>query len=314
MKTIAPMQTERLFTPFLDAVDGTLCLPASANAADIHAQAAAHRLRFPLILDADATLGEQIAAATHAPASCRFGPYCDNILGVNWRLPGGRIARIGERVVKTTTGYDWLRFLLHSGSRYGEPVDYVLRLRPDCGFNLVARFEGDIASLRTCVSRLLHSGWMHWWDAVDFIAEGAAASVRVAVHCPPDEARIFAEQLTRIAAESRARLTLQHDAPPSFDGLPDVVIKTTPDRAIGLAGELARDAVRCVALVYNGVVHVHLGAGENLSERAHALMQPYLGELRALGGDWHSRWLSRTPPAVPEARWIETLERAIHGS
>jgi FAD/FMN-containing dehydrogenase len=313
MKTIAPLPDERLFTPFLDAVDGTLCLPASATAADIHAQATAHRLRFPLILDAGATLRDQVAAATHAPASCRFGPYCDNILGINWRLPGGRIARIGERVVKTTTGYDWLRFLLHSGRRFGEPVDYVLRLRPDSGFNLAARFDGDTAALRDCVSRLLHSGWMHWWDAVDFIAEGAAVSVRVAIHCPPDEARIFAEQLTLIATEARARLTLQHDASPSFDGLPDVVIKTTPDRAIGLASELARDAARCAALVYNGVVHVHLGAGKDLAERAHTLMQPHIGELHALGGDWHSRWLPETPPTVTESRWIETLEQAIHG-
>lgn len=314
MKIIAPMQAERLFTPFIDAVDGTLCLPASATAADIHAQAAAHRLRFPLILDAGATLREQVAAATHAPASCRFGPYCDNILGINWRLPGGRIARIGERVVKTTTGYDWLRFLLHSGRRFGEPVDYVLRLRPDCGFHLVARFDGDIAALRTCVSRLLHSGWMHWWDAVDFIAEGAAVSVRGAIHCPPYEARIFAEQLTCIATEANARLTLHQNAPPSFDGLPDLVIKTTPDCAIDLASELARDAARCEALVYSGVIHVHLGAGQDRAERAHTLIQPHLGELHALGGDWHSRWLPETPPTVTESRWIETLEQAIHGS
>ena len=314
MKTIAPMPAERLFTPFLDAVDGTLCLPASATAADIHAQAAEHRLRFPLVLDADATLREQVASATHAPASCRFGPYCDNILGMNWRLPSGRVARFGERVVKTTTGYDWLRFLLHTGQRFGEPVDYVLRLRPDCGFHLDARFDGDIAALRDCVSRLLHSGWMHWWDAVDFIAEGAAVAVRVSIHCPPDEARFFAEQLTNIATVAHSRLTLQNDAPLSFDGLPDVVIKTTPDRAIGLAGELARDAARCEALVYNGVVHVHLGAGEDLAERAHTLIQPHLGELHALGGDWHSRWLPATPPTVTESRWIETLEQAIHGS
>jgi len=314
MKIIAPVQAERLFTPFIDAVDGTLCLPACSTAADIHAQAAAHRLRFPLILDADATLREQVAAATHAAASCRFGPYCDNILGINWRLPGGRIARIGERVVKTTTGYDWLRFLLHSARRFGEPVDYVLRLRPDCGFNLEARFDGDIAALRTCVRRLLHSGWMHWWDAVDFIAEGAADSVRVAIHCPPDEARIFAEQLTRIATEARARLTLQHDASRSFDGLPDVVIKTTPDCAIDLASDLARDAARCEALVYSGVIHVHLCAGKDLAERAHTLMQPHLRQLHALGGDWHSRWLPETPPTVTESRWIETLEQAIHGS
>lgn len=314
MKTIAPMPAERLFTPFIDAVDGTLCLPASATAADIHAQSAAHRLRFPLILDADATLREQVAAATHAPASCRFGPYCDNILGINWRLPGGRIARIGERVVKTTTGYDWLRFLLHSGRRFGEPVDYVLRLRPDCSFNLDARFDGDIAALRGCVKGLLHSGWMHWWDAVDFIAEGTAASVRVAIHCPPNEARIFAEQLARLAAEAHAQLTLRENAPPPCYGLPDVVIKTAPDRAIGLASELARDAARCEALVYNGVVHVHLGAGKDLAERAHTLMQPLLGELHAPGGDWHSRWLPETPPTVTESRWIETLEQAIHGS
>jgi len=314
MKTIAPMQTERLFTPFLDSVDGTLCVPASATAADIDAQAAAHRLRFPLILDATVTLHEQVAATTHAPASCRFGPYCDNILGINWRLPSGRIARVGERVVKTTTGYDWLRFLLHSGRRFGEPVDYVLRLRPDCGYHLEARFDGEIAALRNCVHRLLHSGWMHWWDAVDFIAEGASVWVRVAIHCPPGEARIFDAQLTCNASESQVRLTLQDSRPPSFDGLPDMVIKTTPDRAIGLAGELAREAVRCVALCYNGVVHVYLRAGEDIGERAHALMQPHLGELHALGGDWHSRWLSATPPTVTESQWIETLELAVHGS
>jgi FAD/FMN-containing dehydrogenase len=314
MKTIAPMQAERLFTHFLDAVDGTLCLPANATAADIHTQAAPHRLRFPLILDAGATLREQVATATHAPASCRFGPYCDNILGINWLLPSGRTARIGERVVKTTTGYDWLRFLLHSGRRFGEPVDYVLRLRPDSGFQLNARLEGDIAALRNCVSRLLHSGWMHWWDAVDFMVEGSARCVRIAIHCPPGEARIFSAQLTRIATDAHARLTLQNNPPPSFDGLPDLVIKTTPDRAISLACELAHDAVRCLALCYNGVVHVHLRTGEDMPERAHALMQPHLGALHALGGDWHSRWLPATPPTVTESQWIETLEQAIHGS
>ena len=128
MNVFPPMQNERLFVPFLDEVDGTLCLPSNAKASDIVSKAQAHRLRFPLLLDEAKTLREQIAATTHAPASCRFGPYCDNILGMNWRLPSGRIARIGERVVKTTTGYDWLRFLLHSGSRYGEPVIHSINL------------------------------------------------------------------------------------------------------------------------------------------------------------------------------------------
>lgn len=314
MKAIAPMQAERLFTPFLDAVDGTLCVPANANAARISTEIADHRLRFPLLLDADAPLHEQIHATTHTPASCRFGPYCDNILGVNWRLPGGSVARIGERVVKTTTGYDWLRFLLHSGRRYGEPVDYVIRLRPDCGFNLTARFSGDSDALQQCVGRLLHSGWMHWWDAVDFIAQGAAMTVRVAVHCPALEAPIFEGELHRIASASGARLHLDHPAQPDLDGLPDVVVKTTPDRAIAFAEKLAPEAVRCVALCYSGVVHVYLGGNATVAERAHALMQPHLAELHALGGDWHSRWLPATPPTLTESQWIETLEQTIHAS
>jgi hypothetical protein len=136
--------------------------------------------------------------------------------------------------------------------------------------------------------------------------------VRVAVHCPPHEAHIFEQQLSRIAAEASAKVSLRQGAPEELDGLPDVVIKTTPDRAAALAQTLARDVRRCVALCYSGVVHLYLNAGADLAERAHSLMQPHIGELHALGGDWHSHWLPATPPTVTESQWIETLERAIH--
>jgi FAD/FMN-containing dehydrogenase len=312
MNVFPPMQSERLFAPFLDEVDGTLCLPASATAAEVRALVNAHHLRFPLLLDKAATLREQIASSTHVPASCRFGPWCDNILGMNWRLPGGRIARIGERVVKTTTGYDWLRFLLHTGTRFGEPTDYVIRLRPDCGFTATARFDGDSNVLHACVSKLLHSGWMHWWDAVDFIAEGRASFVRVIFHCVPGEAPIFTQQLRYIAGNTGAQLTLQDDTQPPLDGLPDLVIKTTADRAIDLATELARGAHRCVALCYSGVVHVYMNESEDLAERIHALAQTLTAELHTQGGDWHSRWLPATPPSLIESAWLNTLEQAIH--
>ena len=314
MNVFPPMENERLFVPFLDEVDGTLCLPASATAADIHSQVRAHRLRFPLLLDEAKPLREQISATTHAPASCRFGPYCDNILGMNWRLPGGRIARIGERVVKTTTGYDWLRFLLHSGSRFGGPVDYVLRLRPDCGFTAIAVFDGSPKALQACVSKLLHSGWMHWWDAVDFITEGGISSVRVTIHCVPEEAPIFAQQLDHVGTTTGTQLTLQNHAPTPPDGLPDLVLKTTPDRVIGLAAELAHDARRCVALCYSGVVHIYMNESDDLTERTQALVQPYTAELHTLGGDWHSRWLPATPPMITESAWLNTLEEAIHAA
>jgi hypothetical protein len=67
-------------------------------------------------------------------------------------------------------------------------------------------------------------------------------------------------------------------------------------------------------MCYNGVIHLYLSEGDDRAERAHALMQPHIGELHALGGDWHSRWLPATPPSLTESQWLETLERTIHAS
>jgi FAD/FMN-containing dehydrogenase len=307
MNDIAPMPAERLFPPFIDPVDGVLCLPSTAGAAEIRAQAGAHGLRFPLILDDGATLRDQIHASTFAPASCRFGPYCDNILGMNWRLPDGRIARIGERVVKTTTGYDWLRFLLHSGGRFGEPLDYVLRLRPDCGGTIVARLDGATDRLRAGVSALLHSGWMHWWDAVDFICDDGTSFARVTVHCPPAEIDILSDQLRSVATSNGLQPDLLHETMPPADGLPDLVIKTAPDRVMKLAGELAGNGNRCTALCYNGVVHVYRADPSRIPR----MIQPILAELHAIGGDWHSRHLPPPAPSPDEAAWINTLREAV---
>lgn len=300
--------TERLFTPFLDPVDGILCLSANSTTAEV----CGLPLRFPLRLDDSTTWREQVHASTHAPASSRFGPYCDNILGMNWRLPSGRIVRIGERVVKTTTGYDWLRFLLHSGDRFGEPIDYVLRLRPDCGSTTHARFDGAQTALRHCISQLLHSGWMHWWDAVDLIVTGNTSHVRVIVHCVPEETPVFARQLESIALSTRTQLTLKPLETPMVDGLPDLVLKATPDRTCDLALELAADSFKCISLCYSGVVHLYLAPGADLPERAHALAQRVAGQLQAQGGDWHSRWLPSTPPCLNESLWLQRLEEAIH--
>lgn len=306
---VASLSAERLFVPFLDEVDGVLCLPAAAAAKDIVDHGAKHRLRFPLLLDETATLRAQIEAATHAPASCRFGPFCDNILGMNWKLPSGQLVRIGERVVKSTTGYDWLRFLLHSGLRFGEPVDYVLRLRTDCGFTLQASFRGEMAVLRRAIQSLLRGGWMHWWDSVDFIQETDRSEVRVVVHGPRDEADLFEAELRRVADAAGSSIEIRLDVPPPRDGLPDLVIKTTPGRAVDWAHELAKKyrEIRCVALCYSGVLHVY--SDHQIVE---SLVSPLAAEIYSLGGDWHSRHRSAVPANEAESQWLKVLEEAIH--
>lgn len=301
----------RAFAPFLDEIDGTLCVPAESSAADIRDQIAEHPLRFPLILDLHATVEEQVAASAFAPASSRFGPYCDNIMGMNWQLPTGQIVRIGERVVKSTTGYDWFRFLLPTGRRFGQPLNYVIRLRPDCGTTGIFLMNGRAENVARSAGLLLRNSWMHWLDAVDVVALGDRRTLRVTVHCPTAEWDIFATYLGAFAAKQGLALEVRPDTAMPADGCPDVVFKTAPEQVHALAGELARTAgVRCVALCYLGVVHAYLPESAERPALIRALVQPHIAGLHALGGDWHSRHLPPPAPSADEATWIAILEKA----
>ncbi len=313
MNVVSAPVPARAFAPFLDAIDGTLCVPATATAADIGARLAGQLLRFPLILDLDATLEEQVAASGYAPASSRFGPYCDNLMGMNWRLPGGRSVRIGERVVKSTTGYDWFRFLLHTGRRFGQPLDYVIRLRPDCGTTGVFLMSGPGHDVELSAGLLLRNSWMHWLDAVDVVVLGDQRTLRVTVHCPAEEQGIFENYLGAFAARQGLTLATHQAAAMPADGLPDVVFKTSPERALALAGEIARSVgVRCIVLCYHGVVHAYLPGAVDCSAQVQVLAEPYSAGLHALGGDWHSRHVMPPAPAADEAGWVATLEKEFN--
>ena len=302
----------RCFVPFLDPIDGVLCLSADATAADIHAQAAPHQLRFPLLIDQAATLREQVDSTGFAPASSRFGPYCDNIMGMNWKLPNGRIVRIGERVVKTTTGYDLFRFLLASGTQYGQPIDYVIRLRPDCGVTSVYWLSGLDEAVCRAVPDLLKNCWMHWFDAVDVMLNVAsdASRMRIVVNCPSDERAVIEEFLSAFAVSHSLTLNTDRNVPMPTDGCPDFVFKTSPEHVLSMARDVSRTGgIRCMALCYNGVLHGYIDDGSDKVARINSLIAEKTDELHAGGGDWHSRHLPRMTPSKLEADWISILEQ-----
>ena len=309
--TVIEPSAERLFSHFLDAVDGTACFPASSTPAEIAAACSPIGLRFPLLLDPSVSIFEHVTASTHAPASCRFGPYCDNILGMNWRCPNGSLVRIGEQVAKTTTGYDWLRFLLHSGTRFGSPVDYVVRLRPECGQTQAAILEGSPEDLKHCLREFIHSGWMHWWDAVDFLAESDRFRLRVIYHAVPDEMPIYAHRISEVATGRNVEVTSGALAECARDGIPDLVLKTTPDRTVALAQQLAREGHRCVALWYSGVVHAYFKDEKDMAARATAIGTDLAPQLEADGGDWHSKHLPAAPPRPDDREWLKVLQEVL---
>lgn len=296
---------ERLFEHFMDPVDGVLCLPAESNAADIAKLATPLGWRFPLWLDPMLALREQVRCSSHAPASSRFGPYCDNITGMNWLLPDGRTVRMGERVVKSTTGYDMLRFLLGSGDRYGRPLDYVLRLRPLCDASQTWHFQGERSSLDRAISAILHSSWIHWLESFDAIVDGQA-SLRAAVHCPGGEIEVFEEFFAGLAKDHG--LEIQTSAVSEFPavGLPDFVVKTTVDQVLPTAFDLGTNpGVRCVAICSSGVVLGYVSDPGSILN----LLQPLESGLHTEGGDWRSRHVADRSPSPPESDWLATLRK-----
>lgn len=302
-----------LFTHFVDTVDAVVCLAAESSGAEARRILAGTPYRLPLVVDSAAPLREQIDASLYSPASARFGCWCDNVLGMNWRLADGPVVRLGERVVKSATGYDLLRLLLGSGDWLGVPLDFVLRLRPAEPLFACYRVTGDDLALAAAAAELRGSNWTHWFDSIDYGVDGrrgAAWSPQLRIVVNLSEARlpIVDRWFQRFAAAHGLRVAGQLDAAAPDDGLPDLVIKTTPDRAATLAALVAgQHAVRCLASVVTGAILVAGDGPEVDRGQIDRWARQLADQVVPLGGDCHSRWSVATAPGQAEQHWITSL-------
>ncbi len=291
----------RLFRPFLDPVDMVGLFPAETSVAEVNREAARHGLRFPLFLDPQRTLREHFAIMDYAPASARFGAVVDNVPGMNWNLPGGRRVRVGERVIKSATGYDLLRFLLHADDRYGQAAEYVLRLRPLAGETFQGIFRGDAEALANVVKTLRGSSWNHWIDAVEWVFSDEEPWLGVTVDCLAGESRKFAEFFSKVAESGGAEFSAE--SAETIPGLPRFSIKSLPGRVGTLAGECQESLGGQIrALPLNGVLLVYPGR-EPDDDGLRNLREHVEGQ----GG--HILGLPQTPDES-ETPWSTTLEDA----
>lgn len=298
----------RIFAPFFDPIDGILFVPAHAAARDVESRIGDHRLRFPLFLDREASLADQILSSSHAPASSRFGPFCDHVVGMNWILPNGRVVRLGERVAKTTTGYDLFRFFLNAGQRFGRPRDLVLRLRPKTDLTMVTHFEGSLQQIRAAAAELLTTCWLHWLDAIDLIAADSKLQLRIQTHCPAHEWSVFESWFGKLARAHHLSLDSMAVEHLLTDGLPDVVVKTTPDQVAELTTSIEKTfGARCVGMCYPAVIHVFAKNASQITSLWEDIDSRYRARLHLEGGDVHSRHRSLVAPAGVESTWINTF-------
>jgi FAD/FMN-containing dehydrogenase len=292
----------RLFTPFFDEIDMIGSFDADTTLGEVNHLAGEHGLCFPLVLDPKASIAAHMAAAEFAPSSARFGAYVDNLPGMNWELPEGQRMRLGERVVKSTTGYDLFRFLLHSGGRYGRATEYVLRLRPASAETLTGKFEGDDDNLRAVVRAVSRSNWSHWIDRIEWVTDGVASHLEISAGVLPGESSIFEECFSAMGKSSDSSWSSTECHPPP--GLPSWTIKCLPSEACSLASECATatgGAAR--ALTTNGVV---LAYPERPADRG--FIDALRHRVEQVGGHLFGQDVPPRNPSDEESRWTARLE------
>ena len=301
------------FQHFFDEIDGVICCSANITASDLQSQIHAAGFRFPLTLVQSATLAAHLDASPWGLASSRFGPLCDNITGMNWKTPNGRIIRLGERVVKSTTGYDLLRFLMHSQGRFGTPQDLVIRLRPDTGSGMVLVAHGTERALQNVARRIRNSSWIHWIDAVDLESDGQdwQPLLKLHVNCPPQEQPVFRAAITEMLAQEQLdppqTATIRDPA-----DLPDLVLKAAPDIAAQIPALICGANCRKIRLMSGpGVTLVWFdSAGESPQQVSAGMLRSMRRQLGEDPVDWYSG--HHQPPVDPhEADWISELQKEL---
>ncbi len=158
---------------------------------------------------------------------------------MNGSFPTVALCDWGERVAKTTTGYDLFRFFLNAGQRFGQPRDLVLRLRPRNRPHHGDRFEGGDLQIGAAAAELLTTCWLHWLDAIDLIAADSRLQLRI-----KRIVRLMNGVCSILVSEAGRR----SPSPPRFHGrrtpahgwLADVVLKTTPDQVAELTSTIAK--------------------------------------------------------------------------
>ena len=127
----------------------------------------------PLLVDAGATIGGTVAAGLGGPGRFRFGGLRDFIVGVRFVDGGGRLLRMGGKVVKNAAGFDLPKFFVGSLGRFGALAEVTFKVFPRAVTTRTLRLEAvDAAAMTTMFTEAAGKRWE--LDALEAApAEGA---------------------------------------------------------------------------------------------------------------------------------------------
>ncbi len=132
----------------------------------------------PVLLKAGATLGGTIAAGISGPGRFRFGGVRDFILGVRFVDGGGRLLRMGGKVVKNAAGFDLPKFFVGSAGRFGIVAEASFKVFPrPPGWRTLRLEAPDVATKGRLLMELARGRWEI--DALDAPVEEPAVYARL---------------------------------------------------------------------------------------------------------------------------------------
>lgn len=133
----------------------------------------------PMLAEAGATLGGTVAAGLSGPGRWRFGGLRDFILGVRFVDGGGRLLRLGGKVVKNAAGFDLPKFFVGSAGCFGALAELSFKVFPRPAATRTLRLEAKDAADQ---ARILTAAAGTRWelDALDAALDEPAVYARLA--------------------------------------------------------------------------------------------------------------------------------------
>jgi len=133
----------------------------------------------PLLVETGATIGGTVAAGLSGPRRFRFGGVRDFILGVRFVDGGGRLLRVGGKVVKNAAGFDLPKFFVGSLGRFGVLAEVTFKVFPRPASNLTLQLPvGNAGTAARVFSEAANSRWE--LAALDLLPGGQAIALRLA--------------------------------------------------------------------------------------------------------------------------------------
>ena len=249
------------------------------------------------------TVGGVVACGVSGPLQGRYGAARDNVLGMEVVTGGGRILRIGGRVVKNVAGYDLVRLFTGSRGSLGVITSVSVRLFPRAESDVTLRFRGGAGDVVAMARAVCTSALPVAAVEVDGgVGDGSAGAdpmcVSVRLLGGPDEVDEVCSRLAGcVGAEPRAVLRdgdseAFHDDRMGWEADATVVARLTalPDqlgrvleraRAIVavMGGELSADALRGVVRVKGSPAPGRVDALAEVMSRTRAAMEEAGGTL-----------------------------------